>query len=42
MNNNPLKPDDHIQQLYAPPKLIHTKKMTLKNMEIKSVISNES
>ena len=23
MKNNPLKPDDYIQQLHAPPKLIH-------------------
>ena len=26
MKNNPLKPDDYIQQLPAPPKLIHIKK----------------
>ena len=30
MKNTPLKPDDYIQQLYAPPKLIHiqNKQMT--------------
>ena len=37
MKNNPLKPEDYIQQLYVLPKLMHIKKM-----EIKSVISNES
>ena len=26
MKNNPLKPDDYIQQLYASPKLIHIQK----------------
>ena len=26
MKNNPLKPDDYIQQLYALPKLIHIQK----------------
>ena len=44
MKNNPLKPDDYIQQLYTPPKLIHIqkKKNYVKNKEIKSVTSNES
>ena len=30
MKNNPLKPDDYIQQLYAPPKLIHIQKNEVK------------
>ena len=43
MTNNPLKPDDYIQQLMPHQnQYTYKKKKDKKNMEIKSVTSNES
>ena len=38
MKNNPLKPDDYIQQLYVLPKLMHIKKIGNKIRHIQRVL----